>query len=155
TTVLVAVARDGEGNEGAGYAGAPAKAVDQAGALAGLMLREGGSDLGALLGIERFEERFFGFGSGGLSEAGACAISLAGWELLGRREGLACADLWGRRGGTETLECYFSGLFLEVATEELAEEAGRLRAAGYRYVKMRPGAGLRGDLARLGEVRRI
>src|SRR5438034_418572 len=84
------------------------RAADQAIGLAALMLREGGTELGALLAIERFEERFFGFGSGGLSKAAACALSLAGWDLLGRREGLACADLWGRRAGTETLECYFS-----------------------------------------------
>jgi L-alanine-DL-glutamate epimerase-like enolase superfamily enzyme len=147
--------RDGEGNVGAGYSGVGARLLDPAVALAAHLLSDSGTQLGALLGIERLEERLFGFASGGLSKLVANAISLAAWDLVGRREGVACADLWGRQPGADALPCYASGFFAEVATEDLEATAHEYRVQDIRLVKMRPTLSLADDLERLGRIQSV
>jgi len=85
----------------------------------------------------------------------ACALATAGWDLRARRAGVSCADLWGRRLGTRSLDAYASGLFLSTTGAALVEEAEHYRAQGFGLVKMRTGLGVEEDLERLERVRRV
>ena len=85
----------------------------------------------------------------------ACALATAGWDLRARRAGVACADLWGRRPGTGSLDAYASGLFLSTPGPGLVDEAERHREHGFRMVKMRTGLGVEQDLQRLALVRGV
>jgi hypothetical protein len=80
---------------------------------------------------------------------------MAAWDLAGRQRGMACADLWGRPAGRETVDCYASALFLHTPVHELAEEARSYRSRNYRRVKMRAAPGVDETLARLAEVQSV
>src|SRR6185436_2822530 len=89
------------------------------------------------------------------SHSAANALSMAAWDLAGRQRGMACADLWGRPAGRETIECYASALFLHTPVDELAAEARGYRSRNYRRVKMRVAPAVDETLARLAEVRTV
>jgi L-alanine-DL-glutamate epimerase-like enolase superfamily enzyme len=152
---LVVVLRDAEGNLGVGYSGFSGGGFDETATLTATLVRECGPRLEALLAVERFEERYMFLGAGGISRVAANAISLAAWDLLGQREGLACADLWGRLPGKDALDSYASGFFLDVRTDGLAAEAQGYRAQGYRHVKLRLEPAAEESLARLREVQAV
>jgi L-alanine-DL-glutamate epimerase-like enolase superfamily enzyme len=151
---LVVLLGDGEGRAGVGYSVfVDGAARERATALARDLLEDCGPALGALLAVERLEERRSGAAAGTLTRAAANAISLAAWDLAGRRLGVACADLWDRRYPEATIPCYASGFFLDVATADLAAEAEGYRRRGYRAAKLRVGAA--DDAARLRMVREV
>ncbi len=150
---LVVVIRS-DGVEGWGYSGmATESLLDQAADRALALLGAVPPTLGALLAIEHVEQTWTEAASDTAGKGAANAIALAAWDVAGRRLGVACADLWGRRPGTETLDCYGSGFFLDASTEDLATEAARYRAAGFRLVKMRTGLSVDEDIARFETIR--
>ena len=115
--------------------------------------------LDELLEVEEREAAWSGTESGSGTEsrterhAAASAVSLAAWDLMARRQGKGCADLWGRRGGAEHLDCYASGCFVSSSIEAITVEARAARDAGYRKIKIRVGLSLDEDLERLAAVR--
>jgi L-alanine-DL-glutamate epimerase-like enolase superfamily enzyme len=150
--------RDRDGNTGAGISMNPPFGNgddDGRAALAVELLEQCSGRLGPLLTVERARGSATRDTSPVLIQAAANAISLAAWDLLGRREGIACADLWGRQAETESLPCYFSGLFMDLSLEELTEEAESHRDNHYRLVKMRASTSLEVDLERVQTVQDV
>jgi len=154
---LVVLASDAGGTGLSGWglaAGVTAAEVDACIERARALLDATGGGTAGLIDAERVE------GAGTVtphdrwSRWAACALATAGWDLRARREGQACADLWGRRPGTTALEAYASGFFLSTGLADLDAEASRHRAAGFRTVKARTGLTLEEDLERLSVVRR-
>jgi L-alanine-DL-glutamate epimerase-like enolase superfamily enzyme len=150
---LVVVLRS-DGVEGWGYSGmATSTLLDQASHRALALLAARPDTLDGLLTIEHFEQGWPAASSDTAGKGAANAIALAAWDLAGRRLGVSCADLWGRRPGTDGLDCYASGFFLDASTPQLAAEAEHYRAAGFRLVKMRTGLPLQTDIERFETVR--
>jgi D-galactarolactone cycloisomerase len=148
---VVVVAREGP-HEGWGYSGlATAPLLDASAGCAARILDEDAGSLGALVGVEHRSSR----SEGTAWNAATNAIALAGWDLVARKLGVACADLWGRRPHTGALDAYASGFFLGGSTADLVDEAERYRSAGYRFVKMRVGLEVDVDLQRFDAVREI
>lgn len=143
---LVVIVGDGD-HEGWGMSGMATLAqLDDAVAHATHMVGDGRPDLAHLLGVERL-------GHDTASRGATNAISLAAWDFVARRLGVACADLWGRRAGIESLRCYGSGFFLDSDIDQLRDEARVYRDAQFRLVKMRTGISVADDLARFEAVR--
>lgn len=152
---LVVRAVDDEGAGGWGLAAGvtaaeTAACVERALAL----LSATGPGVGGLVAVEEIEDARTVTPSDRWSRWAACALATAGWDLQARREGVACADLWGRLPGTGALDAYVSGFFLSTDLDGLDEEARRHREAGFRTVKVRVGLSLADDLERLAVVRR-
>jgi L-alanine-DL-glutamate epimerase-like enolase superfamily enzyme len=144
----------GDGLRGWGYSGlATAADLDLAAERAVRLLAARPATLDALLTVEHFEQTSGAVPDDTAAKAAASAIALASWDLAARRLGVDCADLWGRRSGTEWLDCYGSGFFLDASIGDLQAEAQRYRSTGFRLVKMRTGLPLDEDLARLEAVR--
>jgi len=147
-----------DGTTGWGYAGLPSEALlDAAGGRALALLDAIGvaPDIGALLSVEQLDQASVDPPSDTAGKAAACAIALAGWDLAARRLGVPCADLWGRRPGTQALDCYASGFFLDADLDALVSEAAGYRAAGFGLVKMRVGRPVEEDLARFEAIRSV
>jgi L-alanine-DL-glutamate epimerase-like enolase superfamily enzyme len=108
----------------------------RAAAIMARLLEERRGELGRLLEIERHNSGVTGDQAG---RSAVCAISLAAWDLLGRRRGLSCADLWGGAGRRSALDAYASAFFSDAPLEALVEEAHACRNRGFRLAKMRAG----------------
>lgn len=144
--------RDDAGLSGCGYSLAyDALSFDHLARSVKRLLAEQSSNLADLVRIERVVDD----GGDGMVRKAVSAISLASWDLLGRRTGRACADLWGRPPQRAALPAYASALFLDRSAHELVDEARALKAAGYRSVKMRGGKSPAEDAARFDAVRRV
>jgi L-alanine-DL-glutamate epimerase-like enolase superfamily enzyme len=129
--------RDRHGVEGVAYASALDLAtMDRIAAIMARLLEERGGNLDPLLEIERHNGGAAGDHAG---RSAVCAISMAVWDLLGRRRGLPCAALWGNGGARDELDAYASFFFSDLSLEALLEEARAYRARGYRLAKMRAG----------------
>jgi L-alanine-DL-glutamate epimerase-like enolase superfamily enzyme len=160
---LVVVAEDGDGNRGWGYSGlASLELLDAAAEQAARWQRDRPHTLPALLGIEqvaaaeaRDQDHGGSAAAGTARNAASTASAVAGWDRAGRRLGVACADLWGRRPGTEAVPAYASGFFLDGSLDALRDEAAAFAAAGYQLVKMRVGLDVDADLERLAAVRAV
>jgi L-alanine-DL-glutamate epimerase-like enolase superfamily enzyme len=138
--------RDADGAEGVAYAQtADGGAMRRVAAIMTRLLEERRGDLGRLLEIERHNSGVTGDQAG---RSAVCAISLAAWDLLGRRRSLPCAALWGGAGHRSALDAYASALFSDATLEALVEEARGYRNRGFRLVKMRAGLPDRQDEAR-------
>jgi L-alanine-DL-glutamate epimerase-like enolase superfamily enzyme len=152
---LVARALDDDGRAGWGLAaGVTAAEVETCTERALALLATTGPGVDGLIAVEEIEEARTVTPADRWSRWAASALATAGWDLRARREDVACADLWGRRPGTEALDAYASGLFLSTDLEGLDAEARRHREAGFRTVKVRVGLSLGDDLERLAVVRR-
>jgi len=151
TCLLFAFVTDDDGRRGIGYASFRRAAEMEAATNAARdLLTRRPPGLAGLLSIERTDES--SGKTSAASRAAASALSLAAWDLAGKRAGVACADLWGRPAGREHLDCYASALWLDKTLDELIAEARAHRSAGYRYVKMRVSQDLEDNLARIGAV---
>jgi L-alanine-DL-glutamate epimerase-like enolase superfamily enzyme len=154
TCLLLVFASDGNGNRGVGYSSfRGASDMDQATAIARKLVAERVPGLAGLLDVERQEEDTCE--SSAASRRAANAISLAAWDLAGKRAGVPCADLWGRPAGRDRLECYASSLWLDKSPADLIAEAKMHRRNNYRYVKMRVNRSLADNLARIAAVREV
>ena len=147
TNALAVRLSDDQGHQGVGTA----HYIDEAGLAqvaqaAQALLGACAHTLGGLLQVERIDARSADCNV--FSRRAASALSFAAWDLLGRRAGTACADLWGRPLQRTTLPAYASGLFLNCSEDELVADAHRYRAAGYRLLKMRGGKPPEEDAAR-------
>ncbi len=148
------VVMQGDGDRGWGYTGlATAAELEMAADRAVRLLDARAPTLEALLTIEQFQRSWRAAPDDTAAKGAASAIALAAWDLAARRLGVSCADLWGRRPGTDALACYASGFFLDSSVAELRREAERYREAGFRLVKMRTGLPLDEDLERLEVIR--
>jgi L-alanine-DL-glutamate epimerase-like enolase superfamily enzyme len=151
---LVVRLSDGEGHSGVGVShGIDGAALTRVVAAAQQLLAASGPDLAALTQVERREATWPD--GNAHSRRAASALSFAVWDLLGKRAGLACADLWGRAPGREALDAYGSSMFLHCSEAELLDQAQGHRAAGYRRVKMRGGRPPEEDAARYELVRSV
>lgn len=76
------------------------------------------------------------------------AMEMALWDIVGKEAGLALAEIWGGklREGVP-VKFVVSG-----AADHAAELAARLVDEGFRYIKIKTGLGLEGDLARIRAV---
>jgi L-alanine-DL-glutamate epimerase-like enolase superfamily enzyme len=154
TYLLLVFMSDDDGQRGAGYASfRRASEMEQATGIAQKLLAEAVPGLPGLLAIERQQEA--SCEPSHPSRSAASALSLAAWDLAGKRAGVACADLWGRPAGRERLACYASALWLDKSLPELVAEANAHRANNYRSVKMRVSRDLEDNLARIGAVREV
>jgi len=154
TCLLLAFTSDGDGQRGVGYASfRRASEMEQATRIAQKLVAEAPSGLAGLLNVERQQEATCE--ATHVSRSAAAALSLAAWDLAGKRAGVACADLWGRCAGRDSLECYASALWLDKSLAELIAEAKAHRANNYRYVKMRVSRDLKDNLARIDAVREV
>lgn len=154
THVLLALIRDSQNNCGMGYSRFFDPADVEPSVLAAQALLPRAASLADVLDIERTEASA-GAERRVASLAAANALSMAAWDLAGRRRGMACADLWGRPAGRETVDCYASALFLHTPVHELAAEARGYRSRNYHQVKMRAAPGVDETLARLAEVQTV
>jgi L-alanine-DL-glutamate epimerase-like enolase superfamily enzyme len=147
---VVVVFVDRAGREGWGYAlGFDADGQQRIAAAAASLLARQASDIESLLRIEREADDE---GDPDRRKAVA-AISLAAWDLAGRRFGRPCADLWGAQRAR--VPAYASALFLDTGEAELEREARLYRQGGYTMVKMRGGHAPEADAARVAAVRRV
>lgn len=151
THVLLALIRDSNNNCGMGYSRFFEPVELERTVLAARALLPRAASLAELLDIERTEERAPAEHRGAIRSA-ANAISMAAWDLAGRQRGIACADLWGRPAGRETLDCYASALFVHTPIHELSEEARSYRSRNFRQVKMRVARTFEETLARVAAV---
>lgn len=154
TCLLLVFASDEDGHCGVGYSSfRQATEMDKATAIARKLVSESAPGLAGLLDVERQEEDTCE--SSAASRCAASAIGLAAWDLAGKHAGVACADLWGRPAGRESLECYASSLWLDKSPAELTAEAKMHRRNNYRYVKMRVSKSLEDNLKRIAAVREV
>jgi L-alanine-DL-glutamate epimerase-like enolase superfamily enzyme len=154
TCLLLVFASDGEGHRGVGYASfRGASDRDAATAVARKLVAEAAPGLAGLLNVERQQEVICE--NNAASRSAASALSLAAWDLAGKRAGVACADLWGRPDGRDCLDCYASALWLDKSPTELIAEAKMHRRNNYRLVKMRVSRSLEDNLERIAAVREV
>ncbi len=147
---VVVVFVDRAGREGWGYAlGFDADGQQPIATAAARLLAEQTLDIESLLRIER-EVNDEG---DPVRRKAVAAISLAAWDLAGRRLGRPCADLWGAQ--RSRIPAYASALFLDASEAELEREARLYRQGGYTMVKMRGGRAPEEDAARVAAVRRV
>ena len=151
THVLLALIRDSNNNCGIGYSRFFEPVELERTVVAARALLPGAASLAELLDIERTEERAPAE-QRSASRSAANALSMAAWDLAGRQRGIACADLWGRPAGRETLDCYASALFVHTPIHELAEEARSYRSRNFHQVKMRVAPTVEETLARVAAV---
>jgi L-alanine-DL-glutamate epimerase-like enolase superfamily enzyme len=129
--------RDADGAEGVAYAQTTgAEGMHRVAQIMTRLLEERRGSLDRLLEIERHNGGVTGDQPG---RSAVCAISLAAWDLLGRRRGLPCAALWGGVEHRVALDAYASAFFSDASLEELVEEAKAYRRRGFRLAKMRAG----------------
>ena len=154
TCLLLVFLTDDACKRGIGYSSFRRAAdMDQASAIARKLIAESAPGLAGLLNVERQEEATCESSAAGRSAANA--ISLAAWDLAGKRANVPCADLWGRPAGRERLDCYASALWLDKSTAELIVEAKMHRQNNYRAVKMRVSQSLKDNLERINAVRQV
>lgn len=154
TCLLLVFLTDDAGKRGIGYSSFRRAAdMEQASAIARKLIAEAAPGLAGLLNVERQEEATCESSAAGRSAANA--ISLAAWDLAGKRANVPCADLWGRPAGREHLDCYASALWLDKSTAELIVEAKMHRQNNYRAVKMRVSQSLKDNLERIDAVRQV
>jgi L-alanine-DL-glutamate epimerase-like enolase superfamily enzyme len=152
--LLLIFAADSEGRRGIGYASFRRAAdMEAATAIAAKLVSEAVAGLAGLLDVERQQEATCEHNAG--SRSAASAVSLAAWDLAGKRAGVACADLWGRPAGRERLDCYASALWLDKSPAQLIEEAQMHQRNNYRLVKMRVSRSLQDNLERIAAVRKV
>lgn len=152
--LLLVFASDAKGHRGVGYSSYRRAAdMEQSSAVAKKLIAEAAPGLAGLLHVERQQEATCE--GNAASKFAANAISLAAWDLAGKRAGVACADLWGRPAGRDSLECYASALWLDKSPAELIAEAKLHRSHNYRYVKMRVSRSLQDNLERIAAVREV
>ena len=138
--------REAGGREGLGYAYAmSARVIDRIAEAAHRLAPRDDCTLAQLLDVERLDDRSPACNRA--SRAAASALSTAAWDLLGKRSGRSCADLWGKCAGRDAIDAYASGLFLGGSADDLMREAREYRAQGFRRVKMRGGRSSSEDLA--------
>jgi muconate cycloisomerase len=76
------------------------------------------------------------------------AIEMALWDIVGKRAGLPLSEIWGGKvRDAVKVKFVVSG-----APDHAAELASRLVDEGFRYIKIKTGLGLDGDLARIRAV---
>jgi L-alanine-DL-glutamate epimerase-like enolase superfamily enzyme len=148
---MLALLRDEKGGVGVGYSGylSDIEAVCRA---AVALLCTSNITLGQLLNAQGLVSELAPAEPIRARNDAAAALSLAAWDLLGRMVGVSCADLWGRDPGRQSLECYYSGFWLDCSLTELIEEARLRRSQGYRAVKMRASFSVETDVARVEAV---
>jgi len=128
--------RDGDGNEGAAYASMQdAPGMHRVADIMAGLIAERGADPDALIEIERNAAEASASHAG---RSALSAISLAAWDMLGRRRGVPCAALWDSAPRV-ALGAYASFFFNDLSPEALVEEARHYRAQGFRMAKMRAG----------------
>lgn len=154
-TVHAAVVRlrDSDGTEGCGYAVAHTPAALDGLVAALKRMAPLCDNMTGLINIERTEAAWPD--ASAHTRWAAHCFSLAVWDVLGKRLGVPCADLWGRAPGRGSLMAYASGLFFDRSADELANEAAGYRAQGYQLVKMRGGLAVAEDLAHYETVRQV
>ncbi len=151
TCLLLVFLSDGNGNRGIGYSSFRRSSdMDLATTVARKLIAESTPGLAGLLNVERQEEATCEGNSA--SKSAASAVSLAAWDLAGKQAGVACADLWGRPAGRDSLDCYASALWLDKSPDELIVEAKLHQRNNYRYVKMRVSRSLKDNLERIAAV---
>jgi len=129
--------RDKDGIEGVAYAQTTQPSpLPRVLAIMRALLEERGGDLDRLIQIERLDSGVTGDQPG---RSAVCAISMAAWDLLGRRRGLPCAALWTGGAHRTDLDAYASAFFSDASAELMLEEAHALRQRGFRKAKMRLG----------------
>ena len=155
TYALLAYLRDSQGHKGIGYSSFRDEAgLDQAlDAAKSLVARADGS-LPAFINIERIEEQAF-VPSTPHSKGAANALSLAAWDLAAQQLGVACADLWGRPPGRESLDCYASSFWMDKSGDQLVAEAIAHQKTNYRLVKMRVGPSIPESFERIAAVQKV
>lgn len=91
-------------------------------------------------------------GRDGVSALAMSALDTACWDLAARAAG---EPLWRFLGGERReIPCYASeGLWLNLTTAELEEEAASLKARGFRAMKLRVGGRVEEDVERIRAVR--
>lgn len=152
--VVVAIEDAVTGTVGMGYASLHAPdlrpgVIDAIGRLVAA-----GHELSDLRAVEALDDAGVAGGPDVVTRAAASVVSLAAWDLEGRRTGQSCAALWSRTPRA-TLPCYASGLFAGGTAEALVDEATRYRDEGFAAVKMRVGQDPAEDLARLRLVQSV
>jgi L-alanine-DL-glutamate epimerase-like enolase superfamily enzyme len=91
-------------------------------------------------------------GGGGVTTIALAGVDLALWDLGLRERGVSLADRLGRRH--DSLPAYGSGVNLHYSLDELVDQAGRWRDAGYGGVKIKVGKpDLAEDVDRVAAVR--
>lgn len=154
TCLLLVYMLDADSRRGVGYSSFRRPADMQAATgVAKKLAAEAASGLAGMLAVERQQEA--SCANDAASKAAANALSLAAWDLAGKRAGVPCADLWGRPNGRDALECYASALWLDKSPDELIAEANMHQRNNYRYVKMRVSRSLADNLARIDAVRTV
>ena len=154
TYLLLAIMRDKNGLRGIGYSSfRRATDMDAAAVCARNLVTAIGRDWPSLLNVERIEDAIHPASAAG--KAAANALSLAAWDLAGKRAGVSCADLWGRPAGRDALDCYASALWLDKSADELVIEAKQHFDNNYRYVKMRVNRSIPENLKRIAAVQTV
>lgn len=93
-------------------------------------------------------------GGGGITTIALAGLDLALWDLRARRAGVGLAEHLGRR--RERVPAYGSGVNLHYSREQLADQASRWVADGFRAVKVKVGRPeLDDDVERMALVREI
>ncbi|WP_147918884.1 mandelate racemase/muconate lactonizing enzyme family protein [Ruania zhangjianzhongii] len=93
------------------------------------------------------------WGRKGLPIAAISGIEIALWDIAGKQTGLPVYKLLGGRL-PEELAAYASGFYYGGEwKDDIEAEAAHLIGQGYRYVKMKIGADLPGDIARVTRAR--
>ena len=152
--LLLVFLSDGKGHRGVGYSSFRRSSdMDLATAVAKRLVAESAPGLAGLLNVERQQEATCE--DNAASKFAASALSLAAWDLAGKQAGVACADLWGRPAGRDSLDCYASALWLDKSPAELIAEARMRQRNNYRYVKMRVSRSLQDNLERIAAVREV
>lgn len=147
---VVVVFVDRAGREGWAYAlGFDAAEQQRIATAAAAVLAAQTPDIESLLRIEREADD----AGDPVRRKAVAAISLAAWDLAGRRLGRPCADLWGAQ--RPRVPAYASALFLDASEPELEREARLYRQGGYTMVKMRGGRTPEEDASRVAAVRRV
>lgn len=97
-------------------------------------------------------ERLHEAGSGGVTTLALAAVDTALWDLRARAAGHSLAEELGLR--RDTVPVYGSGVNLHYGLDELAAQARRWAARGYRAVKVKVGSPeVAEDVARIAAVR--
>jgi L-alanine-DL-glutamate epimerase-like enolase superfamily enzyme len=111
---------DDKGNRGAGYSSfRHSSGMETASAVACKLIAEAAPGLAGLLPVER--QRGNVRRRRGQQVRGQCHQPR--WNLAGKQAGVACADVWGRPAGRDSLGCYASALWLDKSPAQLIAKA--------------------------------
>lgn len=152
--VVVAIEDAASGTAGWGYASLPAPDLRPDVVAAARTLVAAARATGDLRQVEALDDAGVAGGPDLVTRAAASAVSLAAWDLEGRRAGVSCAALWSPTPRTELL-CYASGVFPGGGADEVLAECHRYRDEGFLAVKMRVGSDPDADLERLRLVQSV